>query len=389
MKRVSPTSNQPLPCVCNDECRQAGSPSCRSWGDVESSLLKMDSLYGASFTTWLKNEENVTVTATYLQRVCNEYCFPRILAAIRWLEAGWKPDSTAWLLRHITQHWGTGNRCSSDKVDIARATFVQCLMESWPKVKCAEFVPAFLDLAYTSLARRLVFLRTLFEKFDFARLSELFSLMGSGLDYSSKVLLLQEAARRDCLKSNNKRRKITTAPAALSSPKRSKLTRLDSETSSFSFMYPTEPVGTTDSELLLDTVVQASSDSDYSVITHPTTSPPSSGPLSRRPSRLLRNNTQDNYSLVNTSPTTTLECSNSTYPSCNSIDSSSTEHDFETSFQETPRSSRTCPGSPSLSQSFLPPTYSFSPAPTTPTHRFFPEESTSQDHSTTKVTSLF
>ncbi|KAI9294042.1 hypothetical protein K502DRAFT_325012 [Neoconidiobolus thromboides FSU 785] len=158
----------------------------------------MDSLYGASFTPWLKNEENVMVTATYLQRVCNEYCFPRIVTAIRWLEKGWKPDSTAWLIKHITQHWGTGNRCSTEKIDIARAIFIQCLMEQWTKQKKGEFVPIFLDLTYpNSNPRRLVFLKTLFDKMDFEELTELFSIMGSGLDYSTKVVILQMAAGRN------------------------------------------------------------------------------------------------------------------------------------------------------------------------------------------------
>ncbi|KAI0239674.1 hypothetical protein L0F63_002695 [Massospora cicadina] len=212
---------QPSACAYNDECMQFGCTPCRNWGNVESSLLKMDSLYGASFTSWLKSEENVVVTASYLQRICNEYCFPRILTAVRWLERGWKADSTAWLLRHLTQHWGTGNRCPDDKVDVARATFVQCLMDTWSKPKRAELILGFLELTYpTHSPRRSTFLRTVFEKYDFKALSELFSFMGAGLDYCTKVMLLQEAARRDS--AHIKRRQDTPLP--LTSPKRTKCT---------------------------------------------------------------------------------------------------------------------------------------------------------------------
>lgn len=334
MKRSLP-SNQLVACAYNDECRQAGCGPCRDWGDVESSLLKMDSLYGASFTSWLKSEENVVVTASYLQRVCNEYCFPRILAAIRWLEQGWKADSTAWLLRHLTQHWGTGNKCPDDKVDIARATFVQCLMDTWSKSKRAEFTLCFLELAYpTSSVRRSTFLRTLFEKHDFKDLSELFSIMGAGLDYCTKVMLLQEAARRDSVRIIKRRQDALPAPA---SPKRTKCT--------LGLVFDQEQESST-----LCNQLQS--------LFEPTNSSPLLN--CRRPSRLVRSTTEQ-------SPPE---------PSASPLHRSVTE--FPTSQEGT---SRTCPASPSM-EHFLP--YTFN-SPAEPSPPFFPDNEPAPSQDLSKV----
>ncbi|KAJ2798753.1 hypothetical protein H4S07_005615, partial [Coemansia furcata] len=56
-----------------------------AWQDVGANVLRMDSLYDASFHDWLKSEDNVSVIASYLQRIANEYPMDRIINALRWL----------------------------------------------------------------------------------------------------------------------------------------------------------------------------------------------------------------------------------------------------------------------------------------------------------------
>lgn len=65
----------------------------------------MDDLYDATFYTWLKSEDNVLVTASYLQRLAGEYDHDRIEHALCWLVHGWRLESIAVLVKQVTFDW--------------------------------------------------------------------------------------------------------------------------------------------------------------------------------------------------------------------------------------------------------------------------------------------
>jgi len=182
-------------------------PLERNSTQVEKGLLEMDKMYGASFTSWLRNEENVSVAASYLQPIISDYSFLQISEAIRWLEHGWKTDCTAWLLHELFQSW----RVSFDSdMDYERARLIRFLMTEWSLKKQAGFITSFLDIDVLyphGSPSRFTFLKWVFENVTFADLSQLFSLVGNSLDYASKVALLQHAAK--------------TAPRSVSTLKRS------------------------------------------------------------------------------------------------------------------------------------------------------------------------
>ncbi|KAF9977558.1 hypothetical protein BGZ73_005687 [Actinomortierella ambigua] len=75
------------------------------WRDIQANVRKMDDLYDATFYTWLRSEDNVLVTASYLQRLAGDYDLERIEHALCWLVADWRLESIAILLRQVTFDW--------------------------------------------------------------------------------------------------------------------------------------------------------------------------------------------------------------------------------------------------------------------------------------------
>ncbi|KAJ2483672.1 hypothetical protein IWW56_000236 [Coemansia sp. RSA 2131] len=200
-----------------------------AWQDVGANVLRMDSLYDASFHDWLKCEDNVSIIASYLQRIANEYPMDRIINALRWLVSSWRVESTAVIVRHITAEWAVSPNAkpaasapfrldtpqtSSQEPDLAvlagearRGLLVRELTKDWTCQQIAQLV-GMLSLTFWSERTHLeAFLRTLVSDWDFCRLSSFFSYISSqlGLDYRVKVSMLQQAARRNASRLSLKR----------------------------------------------------------------------------------------------------------------------------------------------------------------------------------------
>ncbi|KAJ2696399.1 hypothetical protein H4218_004636 [Coemansia sp. IMI 209128] len=203
-----------------------------AWQDVGANVLRMDSLYDASFHEWLKNEENVSIIASYLQRIANEYPMDRIINALRWLVSSWRVESTAVIVRHITADWAvpqapppkpaasahfrldlvpvpppTAADPSMLSGEARRGVLVRELTKDWTCQQIAQLV-GMLALTFWSERTYLeAFLRTLVSDWDFCRLSSFFSFISGqlGLDYRVKVAMLQDAARRNASRLSLKR----------------------------------------------------------------------------------------------------------------------------------------------------------------------------------------
>ncbi|KAJ1643958.1 hypothetical protein LPJ64_004317 [Coemansia asiatica] len=202
-----------------------------AWQDVGANVLRMDSLYDASFHDWLKCEDNVSIIASYLQRIANEYPMDRIINALRWLVSSWRLESTAVIVRHITADWavpqnpppkpntssssflmdGSHSSLQSDPSVLSgearRGVLVRELTKDWTCQQIAQLV-GMLSLTFWSERSHLeAFLKTLVSDWDFCRLSSFFSYVSGqlGLDYRVKVAMLQQAARRNASRLSLKR----------------------------------------------------------------------------------------------------------------------------------------------------------------------------------------
>ncbi|KAJ2451712.1 hypothetical protein EV183_003428 [Coemansia sp. RSA 2336] len=199
-----------------------------AWQDVGANVLRMDSLYDASFHDWLKCEDNVTIIASYLQRIANEYPMDRIINALRWLVSSWRVESTATIVRHITAEWAVSPNAkpstsapfrldapqTTQQADPAvlagearRGLLVRELTKDWTCQQIAQLV-GMLSLTFWGERNHLeAFLRTLVSDWDFCRLSSFFSYISGqlGLDYRVKVSMLQQAARRNAARLSLKR----------------------------------------------------------------------------------------------------------------------------------------------------------------------------------------
>ncbi|KAI7824702.1 hypothetical protein BC939DRAFT_139560 [Gamsiella multidivaricata] len=88
----------------------------------------MDDLYDATFYTWLRSEDNVLVTASYLQRLAGEYDLDRIEHALCWLVNGWRLESIAILVKQVTFDWVL---TKGDQGELNRARLVLALTDNW------------------------------------------------------------------------------------------------------------------------------------------------------------------------------------------------------------------------------------------------------------------
>ncbi|KAI8602198.1 hypothetical protein EDD21DRAFT_372580 [Dissophora ornata] len=98
------------------------------WRDIQANVRKMDDLYDATFYTWLRSEDNVLVTASYLQRLAGEYDLDRIEHALCWLVNGWRLESIAILVKQVTFDWVLAK---GDQGELNRARLVLALTDNW------------------------------------------------------------------------------------------------------------------------------------------------------------------------------------------------------------------------------------------------------------------
>ncbi|KAJ2728834.1 hypothetical protein H4R23_003578, partial [Coemansia sp. Cherry 401B] len=220
-----------------------------AWQDVGANVLRMDTLYDASFHDWLKCEDNVSIIASYLQRIANEYPMDRIINALRWLVSSWRVESTAVIVRHITAEWAVSatakaaasapfrleapQSSAADPAVMAgearRGLLVRELTKDWTCQQIAQLV-GMLSLTFWSERTHLeAFLRALVSDWDFCRLSSFFSYISGqlGLDYRVKVSMLQQAARRNASRLSLKRSRNSAARSTAADNGSSKRMRHD------------------------------------------------------------------------------------------------------------------------------------------------------------------
>ncbi|KAF9537919.1 hypothetical protein EC957_007511 [Mortierella hygrophila] len=116
------------------------------WRDIHNNVRKMDDLYDATFYTWLKSEDNVLVTASYLQRLAGEYDHDRIEHALCWLVHGWRLESIAVLVKQVTFDW---IHVHGEQGEKNRARLVLALTDNWAIQYIARLAGTLLTSAAT------------------------------------------------------------------------------------------------------------------------------------------------------------------------------------------------------------------------------------------------
>ncbi|KAJ2555848.1 hypothetical protein EV175_002177, partial [Coemansia sp. RSA 1933] len=209
-----------------------------AWQDVGANVLRMDTLYDATFHRWLKSEENVLTIAIHLQRISNEYPLDRIINALRWLVSSWRVESTAVIVRYVTADWAAPQNppqpsSSPFRSDInrtavsllsdpgilsgeaRRGVLVRELTKDWTSQQIAQLVSILAVNLWCERPHLEAFIRTLVSDWDFCRLSSFFSYISNQLclDYRVKVTMLQQAARRNASRLSLKRQRNAEKPA--------------------------------------------------------------------------------------------------------------------------------------------------------------------------------
>ncbi|KAG0255294.1 hypothetical protein BGZ95_005798, partial [Linnemannia exigua] len=116
------------------------------WRDIHNNVRRMDDLYDATFYTWLKSEDNVLVTASYLQRLAGEYDHDRIEHALCWLVHGWRLESIAVLVKQVTFDW---IHVHGEQGEKDRARLVLALTDNWAIQYIARLAGTLLTSAAT------------------------------------------------------------------------------------------------------------------------------------------------------------------------------------------------------------------------------------------------
>ncbi|KAJ1902934.1 hypothetical protein LPJ81_003335, partial [Coemansia sp. IMI 209127] len=210
-----------------------------AWQDVGANVLRMDTLYDATFHRWLKSEENVLTIAIHLQRISNEYPLDRIINALRWLVSSWRVESTAVIVRYVTADWAAPQNppqpsTSPFRSDISRhasllsdpgvlsgesrrGVLVRELTKDWTSQQIAQLVSILAVNLWCERPHLEAFIRTLVSDWDFCRLSSFFSYISNQLclDYRVKVTMLQQAARRNASKLSLKRARNAAKPISV------------------------------------------------------------------------------------------------------------------------------------------------------------------------------
>ncbi|KAF9113104.1 hypothetical protein BGX27_002214 [Mortierella sp. AM989] len=119
------------------------------WRDIQTNVRKMDDLYDATFYSWLRSEDNVLVTASYLQRLAAEYDLDRIEHALCWLVTGWQLESIAILVKQVTFDWVVAK---GDQGELNRAKLVLALTDNWGIQYIARLACTLLTSATASLS---------------------------------------------------------------------------------------------------------------------------------------------------------------------------------------------------------------------------------------------
>lgn len=73
--------------------------------DIDWSMKTMDTIYSASFYSYIRDEKNLDLASIRLSRILKDYKPRQVALALRWLTQGWSVENTSRLLRNVFLDW--------------------------------------------------------------------------------------------------------------------------------------------------------------------------------------------------------------------------------------------------------------------------------------------
>jgi hypothetical protein len=73
--------------------------------DIDWSMKTMDTIYSASFYSYIRDEKNLDLASIRLSRIIKDYKPRQVALALRWLTQGWSVENTSRLLRNVFMDW--------------------------------------------------------------------------------------------------------------------------------------------------------------------------------------------------------------------------------------------------------------------------------------------
>jgi hypothetical protein len=163
--------------------------------DISEQLEKMDSIYGAVFSTWVSDEKNLPTSLVQFCEVANEYPLPQMILAVKWITRKWKLSSIIMLVNSLTRSW----QCEHEI-----ALFAKSVCHPWKTRYVAGFIAAMMERWQSKLPKKSTsiatealrkkqeaFLCTLMEGWTFSRISQVFLRLGPSVDWEVKCAIFR------------------------------------------------------------------------------------------------------------------------------------------------------------------------------------------------------
>ena len=162
--------------------------------NIEWSMKGMDSIYSASFYSYIRDEKNVDLSSVRLSRIIKDYKPRQVALALRWLTQGWSVENTSKLIRNVFMDW---------LPDLAGCVF--CLVsKDWPVRPQMSLCIAYI-LINEPPAVSAIFLRTVTGTWSRENAIEMISYLDSLLEWDGGVVqefmtVFSDNGRTDVLK---------------------------------------------------------------------------------------------------------------------------------------------------------------------------------------------
>jgi len=201
--------------------------SSPAWLAVEENIAKMDSLYDASFSSWIRNESHLHISATHIRRIFRDYTDAQVVNGLTWLVSDWTLGSITRFLEAVIVKdlWiseidesvddNVFRKRKSDVLPNASELWmpsalfsrnvgiIAALISSWTMNFTSEILLSFLKSM--SLDQKQRFMAVFLKDWGFSKVSELFMHMGSRVEWDLKINALKMSHNSSFLSPTAKR----------------------------------------------------------------------------------------------------------------------------------------------------------------------------------------
>jgi hypothetical protein len=144
---------------------------------IELTITKMDLLYNTDFSTGIRDQKNISITANKLREICNDYSVHQIVNAVKWITKGWRFECLVFLVSYILKDF-----------DIFKiALFIDIFANDWENRFLAELINHVL-LIWDKDMEKLHFINLLTKNWEDSRTDEVLFYINSFEKSTSRVI---------------------------------------------------------------------------------------------------------------------------------------------------------------------------------------------------------